>query len=310
MSGPTTPGMARLAVLLAVLAALVAGCGGGDAGTPSAGPGEPVDVRQLARAASTSAEASSGRFSFALEASMPGAEETFSFSGEGAFDVASERASFSVDMSSFAALLGGLLTGLGAAAGADAPDFDEPDGWRIDAIRDGSTRYVRFPALAGKLPEGKAWIRSEDGAAASDLEGLGQLTEVDPRELLEILREVSGDVETVGTETVRGAETTHYRATLDATSATASVPEADREDFRALADKLLSQSGLSEIPLDVWIDDDGLLRKFQLDVSATQPGASEPSRAALTFEIWDVGRPVAIEVPPASGVVDASELED
>jgi hypothetical protein len=304
--------MARPAVpvaLLAVLLALVAGCGGGDAGPPSAVTGEPVDVRQLARAASTSAEASSGRFSFGLEAAMPGADEPFSFSGEGAFDLASERASFSVDMSSFAALLGGLLTGLGAAAGADAPDFDDAEGWRIDAVRDGSTTYVRFPALAGRLPEGKAWIRSEDGAAASGLDGLGRLTEVEPRELLKIIREVSGDVETVGSETVRGAETTHYRATLDGTRVPDSVPQAGGEDVRALADQLLSQAGLSEIPLDVWIDADGLLRKFQLDVSATQAGASEPSRAALTFEIWDVGRPVAIELPPASEVVDAG-LED
>lgn len=294
---------------LAVLVGVLAGCGGG--GEPSvAATGAPIGFERLAQAASTSADAESGRFSFGLEVTMPGAEDAFSFSGEGAFDNASERASFSVDLSSFAALLGGFLAGFG---GSDAPDFGNPDAWKIDVVRDGSVSYVRFPALAKQLPAGASWIRGDDGQTAStgglELDQLAQLTEADPRELLELLRGVSGDVEVVGTEVLRGTETTRYRATLDAASVEKSVPESEREDFRAFADQLLSQSGLAEIPLDVWVDADGLLRKFELDVAATQPGASEPSRATVTFELWDVGERVEIELPTGSEVVDAADLK-
>jgi len=301
--------MTRVAAIVALVGCFLVGCGGGEERSAAVG-GEAIGFEQLAQAASTSADARSGRFSFGLDVTMPGADAPFSFSGEGAFDLASERASFSVDLSSFAALLGGFVAGFG---GSDVPDFGDPDGWRIDVIRDGSVSYVRFPAIAEQLPDGTSWVRAEDGRTASagglELKQLSQFTETDPRALLELLEEVAGDVETIGRETLRGTETTHYRAVLDASSVEQSVPEDEREDFRALADQLLSEPGIAEIPLDVWVDADGLVRKFRLDVSATRPGSSEPSRAAMSFELWDLGRPVEIELPPSSEIAEASELK-
>lgn len=312
MSEPTRRDMTRSAWSLAVLAVvlgLVAGCGGGGSASLEAG-GEPIDLERLAQVASSSADARSGRFAFALEVAMPGSDETFSFSGEGAFDVASGRASFSVDLSSFAALLGGFFARLG---GSDAPDLGDPDGWKIEAIQDGSVTYLRFPALDEQLPAGKTWIRSEeghDGTAGSFAFGdLGELAETDPRDLLELLRKVSGEIETVGVEALRGTETTHYRATFDASSVAPSGSDREAQDGPALTDQLLSQPGLDEIPVDIWIDGEGLVRKLALDASATQPGASEPSRAVLSFELWDLGEPVEIGLPPTSEVVDESRLE-
>lgn len=313
MTTPTKRVMVRLAWFAAVAVSIgtLAGCGGDTAGDGTAVPtGEPISFEQLAAAAATSADATSGRFSFGLAVTMPGADEAFAFSGEGAFDTMSERALFSVDLSSFAALLGGLFAKLGA--GSDAtPDFGDPEKWKIDAVRDGSTTYLRLPAIADKLPEGKFWVRSPDGRASVaglELGELGRFTDAEPGELLELLQGLTGDVATMGTETLRGVETTHYRAVLDPSSVAKSVPGADREDLRALADQLVAQSGISEVPLDIWVDANGLVRKFLLDVSATQPGDSEASRAKLTFELWDFGEEVEIELPPASQVADASVL--
>ena len=108
MAGPFR--LAALAALVGLLAALAAGCGGG--ASPVV-PGEPITFEELAEVASTSADATTGRFGFRMEMSFPGADEPFTFAGGGAFDATSNRASVTLDLSSFASLLGGLFAGAG-----------------------------------------------------------------------------------------------------------------------------------------------------------------------------------------------------
>lgn len=311
---PTTSGMtprAACAALLAVCAIVAAGCGGG--GGTSASVGAPISFEALSQSASTSAEARSGRFAFDMSLTMPGVDEPFAFTGEGAFDRASDRASFSVDMSSFAKLLGGFLGGFGAMGGAgpqQLPDFEDPAGWKIEVIQDGDVGYVRFPALDERLPEGKSWIRAEEGDTGTgfELEELEGFAQTDPREVLEALRGVTSDIETVGTEELRGETVTHYRALIDPAELAEKAPQGTQEKAQSLVDELTSQSGMEKVPLDVWLDETGLVRKLSLDISATDPGTSLESDASLAFELWDYDQPVAIELPLASEVVDASDV--
>jgi hypothetical protein len=298
-----------VAALLALgaLGPVLGGCGGGEQGTASGG--EPIAFEELAQAARSSADATSGRLAFSLELSMPGADEPFGLSGEGAFDAASERASLSLDLSSFAALLGSFFASL---AGSDAPDLGDPDAWRIDVVQDGTDAYVRFPALDDQLPEGKSWVRGDESDANAqgiDFSELEQFTRTDPRELLDTLEAVSGEIETVGVERLRGVETTHYRATIDPARYEELAPKGRREQFGALVDQAVAQSGIGMIPVDVWLDGSGLVRKVAMDFSATQPGTSETDEASVTFELYDYGEPVEIDVPPAEQVVDASALK-
>ena len=311
MSRSTFGSVTRVAHVLAVaaLAAALAACGGSD-GTGGATAGEPISFEQLSQAASTSAEATSGRFSFEFELSSPQLDESVGLSGEGAFDAASKRASFSADMSSFMALLGGLFAGF---AGDDGPDFGDPALWRIETVRDGSTTYVKLPAIADELPAGKSWVKAEDDQAVQagsfSFRDFEQFTQADPKQLLEALEGISGEIEVVGTEELRGVETTHYRATVDAESIAKRASEESGQDLGSLTDQFVEQSGISEVPFDIWMDDDGLVRKLLLDVTATEPGSSEPSRAVVGFELWDFGETVEIDLPPASEVADASQLK-
>jgi hypothetical protein len=295
-------------VLLAVAALAVAGCGGAEPSTSSSG--EPISFEQLSQSASTSAGATSGRFSFDVSMTFPGADEPFALSGEGAFDKPSKRASFAVDMSSFARLLGGLFAGL-AGPGADGmPDFEDPTGWKIEVVQDGEVGYVRFPAFDERLPAGKSWIRAEKGEKAGgfELDELEQFAQTDPRELLEALQAVTSDVDVVGTESLRGAEVTHYRAVIEPKDLAAKAPKDQREQAESLIDEITSQSGVGEIPVDVWIDATGLVRKLAMTAAATDPGTSQSSEMTISFEIWDYDEPVEIELPPASEVVDASAV--
>jgi hypothetical protein len=299
----------RILLALAVAGLLVAsGCGGAETGT--SGRGEPIGFEQLSQSASTSADATSGRFSFDVSMTFPGADEPFALSGEGAFDKPSKRASFAVDMSSFARLLGGLFAGLASPGAKGMPDFDDPTGWQIEVVQDGEIGYVRFPAFDEQLPEGKSWIRAEKGEKAGgfELEEFEQFAQTDPRDLLESLKAVTSEVELVGTESLRGTEVTHYRAVIVPEELAAKAPKDQREQTESLVDEITSQSGVGEIPVDVWIDGTGLVRKLSMTASATDPGTSQSSDVSISFEIWDYDEPVAIELPPASEVVDASAV--
>jgi hypothetical protein len=295
--------------IVAVCALVAAGCGGASS---SAIQAEPISFEELAQSASTSAEATSGRFSFDMAMTFPGADEPFSISGEGAFDAASKRASYAVDMSDLAKLLGGFASALGGGNATDVPDFDDPDGWKIEVIQDGDVAYIRFPAIDGQLPDGKTWIRATKGdthISGFDVQELESFTRSDPRELLDALRSLSGDVETVGTEELRGIETTHYRAVVDPTELAKSVSTGGQDTTDTLLGELTTRSGIGDVPLDVWIDANGLVRKLSMEVSATEQ-ASQEGAATISFELWDYGETVAIDLPPASQVADASALHD
>jgi len=298
------------ACLLAVCAFAAGGCGGGGA-TATA---EPITFEQLAQSASTSAEATTGRFSFDLALEFPGTDEPFALSGEGAFDEAANRAAFAVDMSSFAKLLGGFVAGLAGPNAQGAPDFDDPGGWKIEVVQDGEVGYVRFPAFDEQLPEGKSWIRSDGDTVSAnfDFDQFEQFAQSDPRDVLESLQGVTTEVEVVGTETLRGASTTHYRAVVDPQELVKSAPQDETqgqdEESESLIDELTGQSGVDEIPLDVWIDDSGLVRKLSLAISANDATTGQSGDVSLAFELWDYDEPVAIELPPASEVVDASDI--
>jgi len=125
------------------------------------------------------------------------------------------------------------------------------------------------------------------------------------REILDYLRAVSGAIETDGTEELRGVETTHYYAIVDLLRYEKIAPPAEREKVRALLGEVVD-AGLGEIPMDVWVDELGLVRKLTMAFSATQPGTEEQATASMSFKLYDYGKDVEIELPPAAEVVDAS----
>jgi hypothetical protein len=213
-------------------------------------------------------------------------------------------------MSSLAKLLGGFVAGFGGAGAADLPAFDDPDGWKIAVVKDGNVDYVRFPAVDDKLPDGKTWIRGTNGtvkAAGIGLDELDSFTNTDPRDVLDALRAVSGDVETVGREELRGVQTTHYRAHVDPAELAKSAAR-QQGATTDLLDQLSTRADVEDVPLDVWIDGDGLVRRLALQVSAPEQGSLRSGEVSLAFELWDYGKRVEIDVPPASQVVDAAAV--
>jgi hypothetical protein len=136
-----------------------------------------------------------------------------------------------------------------------------------------------------------------------DLGALTQNTNSHPTQALAFLKGASDDIKEVGKDQVRGAETTHYKATIDVSKAIASQPADKREPL----EKLFEGSGMTSFPADVWIDAEGRMRKMQY-VIKVKTGAAGPATVDTTLELFDFGSPVDVEAPPASETADLDEL--
>ncbi|MFL6238272.1 MAG: hypothetical protein ACJ735_02085 [Actinomycetes bacterium] len=214
-------------------------------------------------------------------------------------------ANFSINLVTKALGQSFTLTGTGAfdfAKHAGAIHFTLPaslGGRTISEIVTTNTLYLQLPPAT---PPGKyAAIK------VSDLTGDGSLAQLgnsDPTTALETLRGASHDVRKVGTATVRGTQTTHYRGTIDVQAAINAAPEFLREKVRRVFGRLTS------LPYDAYLDDQGRLRRFdqRLTLPATSDTGNQPVDVTSTFELFDFGTTVNAAPPPASKTVDGSSL--
>jgi hypothetical protein len=300
----------RALVALTALALLAAGCGGSSATAPA--PATAPVLTELTSVAAASAQTESASFELTLATSF--GEQDLTIGASGAFDSADDRARLTFDMSALAELLGGFGAAFGAKPG-DLEGFDDPEKWQLEALQDGRILYLRFPLIASELPAGKEWIKVDVDALAQmkgvevDLEQLGSFGATDPLSILDALKAVSGPLETVGREEIRGTETTHYRTTLDPAKIVAQAEAAGAtEDVLGSFKDALAQANLASVPLDVWVDDSGLLRRMEIDASMSQEGLEGEMSMRLTFDLFDYGAEVDVEPPPADLVVDAATL--
>jgi hypothetical protein len=176
--------------------------------------------------------------------------------------------------------------------------------------------YMNLPFLAGKLPEGKTWMELNLTKVAQadgiDLSQFSSLDETDPTQFLEYLRASSGGVSTVGHETLDGVSTTHYHATLQLSDILARLPSGAQAAAKSALEKL---DDAGAIPVDVWVDAQGRVRRIQLSLGLSVPaGASASATEAtsvsgtITMNFTSYGAIPAIVPPPASEVFDASSL--
>ena len=122
----------------------------------------------------------------------------------------------------------------------------------------------------------------------------------DPRETLDYLRSISGELTRIGTEDVRGVPTAHYFAAVDWQKALArAAKESGQQGFLAQLQSM--PTALASIPVDVWVDADNLVRRMKMSFVFASPGQSQQAKAAMEMELFDYGKPVTVEAPPRLG---------
>ncbi|MCC7078402.1 MAG: hypothetical protein IT198_14870 [Acidimicrobiia bacterium] len=184
--------------------------------------------------------------------------------------------------------------------------------------------YMRYPdSLAAQmgLPPGAAWIKMDPatltGLSAEQMESMsGQIQ--DPTQLLAFLEAAGADVEEAGTEEIDGFETTVYKATATLGALMEEQSEAVEKVLGkgTVTEETLETMADVEIPMEVWVDGDGRVRRLrvQMDMSAAMAGASGQEGGAgsllvdLEENFTDFGVDVEVEPPPATETVDFAEL--
>jgi len=160
----------------------------------------------------------------------------------------------------------------------------------------GSTIYVETSILGlaespPAEPEQKPWSKIEGIDEAPTLNTLlFPFPFIEPGRLLAAFERVSGKVEALGKETVRGVETDHYRLTLELERLIETAPARDRAGLR----KELEARKSKTQPVEIWIDDAGLARRVRVVVE------SDP----VTIDFFDFGVEVDVEAPPDDQVED------
>jgi hypothetical protein len=256
---------------------------------------EDLDPAAIADAAQKTTATGGSRVQSRIEMTLPDVGKV-PIAVEGVMDTKRRRARLDVDMSALARRAGGEL--------------GKPGDWRGQVLMDGLTLYMTLGALTAELPDDKRWIKfdlaEEAKASASEAAQLDQLLGRDPSTSLRYLRAVSEEIERVGGEQVRGVSTTRYKATIEVRRYPELLPVSERAEARKAIDELISVMGTDRMPIEVWVDDESLVRRTQTRMTMREAGERIDVRERTDY--FDFGTAVDVEPPPAGEVVDASEL--
>lgn len=111
----------------------------------------------------------------------------------------------------------------------------------------------------------------------------------DPSQVLEFVKD-AGDVDEEGEEQLFGVKTTHYKGELDPA-------------------KLDLEPGSTRGPIriEVWVDDDDLVRRTELSARFAEAGTT--SALSLKQDLSDFGTEVHADAPPAAQVATLAQFQ-
>jgi hypothetical protein len=256
------------------------------------------------RSLSAQVETTSSRYEMVMN--MDSSFGSMSVPMSGAID--GDRMAITIDLSQMS------IPGIGAAEQAML------DAARIRMIMVPPFMYMDLAGLDGGM-FGGGWIAidlTQSAGADEVLNGLGGMGS-DPFGSMRLLEQADSFTE-IGTDTVRGVDTTHYRLIVNPATAWERLDE----EGRAALEGSLGEFGAAppdvDLPYDVWLDGQGRARRLSFAMGADLLDEVTGSRAdaaelqalgdfsmTMTMEIFDYGdASITIEAP--ADAVDMTEL--
>ena len=165
--------------------------------------------------------------------------------------------------------------------------------------------YAKMGDKFAEQAGGKHWLKYD----YDDLAKLGgssgaylkdQMQNSTPNQSVKLLL-ASGDVKKVGTESVRGQQTTHYSGTVDVADLAAKNSSLTASQLAGLK-KQLTAAGVTTEQVDIWVNAQDLL------VKKVEKGEMTSGRYTQTAYYSDYGVKVDATVPPASDTEDFTAL--
>src|SRR5438067_2308558 len=252
---------------------IAAGCGGGGA----------LTLDPVASAADRTLDKHSAHVALAMKLRQPQGGTTLTVSGNGAFSEPQQAFEMTLNL----------------------PDLLGSGPTSIEMRMLFPVMYMQFNGLpaAQQLPNGKTWVKidlhQQLKKLGVDLQQLQMSGNQSPGDALAQLRG-SKDAKKIGTETIDGVRTTHYRAKVDLNKALAKATPRERRAIKRLL-RSAKQQGFDAAPtrVDVWVGDDGLVRRLTERLGGA---------GTVTMTFSDYGAPVQIDVPPADETIDLAQL--
>ena len=241
--------------------------GSSSASGPSAGSGDDGADAAALRAAAA-ATVATGSAQLALDETVQGGGKTYTVKGTGSTELSDGGK--------------GQLTLVA-------------DGESIQLRVIGKVLYELLPPAArSAVPGKKPWVRIDTTRVAPGSDGT--VSAPDIPQSLGYLRNAQ-DVTTVGTETVDGTRTTHYRFQ-------AALPRS--------GSGMIGVSLPTSIPIDVWVDAQQHIREERFVLTVTASASASASVSAGTQSVTsttelrmsDFGSPVTVTSPPAAQTAD------
>ncbi|MEU9331988.1 DUF1396 domain-containing protein [Streptomyces sp. NPDC048290] len=182
-----------------------------------------------------------------------------------------------------------------------------PEGGEVEIRLVDKAMFINGGEEAAKEMDGKSWIKFDLAAlgAGDELSELGGASQADKNPASEAgFMAGAENVEEVGTETVDGVETTHYRGDITLADLRESFKD-ENKATREAREKSLEQyedMGIDKMTMDMWVDGDERTKQFQLR------GDAEQGPLDVTITFFDVNKPVEVKVPPAAETMDLAEM--
>jgi len=279
-------------------AAVLGACAAAGAGTATlSGCGASATLDPIARAAEVTSQQEGAKIALTLRLSSPALPGSgFTITADGYVDEHQRTGELNMDLAG----IPGVSALTAGGSGTVQMLFQYP------------VLYMNMPFLAGKLPGGKTWVKLDLDKAAQaagiDLSQLSSFDQTDPSQIIEYLRASSGGVSTVGSETLDGVPTTHYRGVLQVSAILDRLPANAQAAAKEALQKL---GGNGSIPVDVWVDSQKRVRRVEMSIGggAADSATGAPAFAGtVTIDYKSYGPIPPLTPPPADQVFDLTSL--
>jgi hypothetical protein len=280
------------------IAGLVLGSVALSVAAPSVASAQKIDLKKLAQAAKATNQTSTLTFEMVANMTMDmnGKKVSGVMTANGQRDTKAQASSIEMDLGSY---MKALLGGLGSAS--LPPAMNDPANFKVKVISKGPKMWMSFPLLGAMTgtPSAKPWVGLDAKELGIDARQLAASQGADPTAGLDILQGLSQNATVVGTETVKGVKTTHYKGTSDFAALAKNLPAKQAADAKKLF------GAKQSMPVDVWLDDQGRARRMDFSFSTNQNGVSMTMKTQYYF--MKFGEPVTITPPPADQVGTAAD---
>jgi hypothetical protein len=167
----------------------------------------------------------------------------------------------------------------------------------FEAVMGEDAWYFHYPQFAGKLPEGKEWVKLEGLPGQSDLSKVGS-----PQSSLQILA-ATGSVQRLGQARVRGVATTRYRVSMTAAGIVKGLRAEGKDE---LAEEFESAQMVGPSRGEVFIDSHGMMRRMNMATTVIAEGKTVTTE--IHSDLFDFGIHPSIQLPADSQVLDLGPM--